>query len=152
MSEDTKTNTGTPEEQAAHAAPLNLAQWAAMRYSQHVLPSGLGVKLRKMTILDLAASGNLPDGLTATVMGMFDSDAATPADANKVAQDVASKDLTGIMQMFTEVARACIVEPPTTTGITSAEELNPSDLTWEDKSYIFNYANEGLADLKPFRQ
>ena len=119
---------------------IDLQAWLAERYEDDVLPSGLRVKLRKVSLMDLASEGGIPEPLVAMISG----------EAKKI--ELAGDQLSEIMQVFEATARACIVEPEIIDGYSADGKLGVRDLPYPDKEYIFNRANEGVMSLANFRE
>lgn len=113
---------------------MNLAEWKAKQQAgeEGVLPSGLDVVLKKVSIVDLAASGQIPQTLAVKLNGIM--------KGGEVAVDLTQ--MAEYASMIEVVARACIVEPA---------ELDVKELPFEDKLAVFNWANEGVSQLNGFR-
>lgn len=114
---------------------MNLAEWRAAQQSgeEGVLPSGLDVVLKKVSIVDLAASGQIPQTLAVKLNGIMKGGEVASVDLSQMAE---------YASMVEVVAKACIVEPA---------ELDVKELPFEDKLAVFNWANEGVSQLNSFR-
>ena len=114
---------------------MNLEQWRATKPGGEAftLPSGLDVRLKKVALLDLVQSGQIPNDLRAPVGEIL---------KRKTDQAVDITDLEKMGPVLDAVAQACIVEPA---------GLAASELGAADKQAIFNWANTAAAALKPFR-
>lgn len=114
---------------------MNLAEWRAVREGgeEGVLPSGLAVRLRRVSVLDLAQSGRIPQTLTPKVNGLMKNPDRT----------MGLDELSELGEVVDLVAAACLVEPA---GLTVAE------LPWADRLAIYLWANEATGRLEMFRQ
>jgi hypothetical protein len=128
------------KEEKPAVAGFDLQEWLAKRYVDDVLPSGLKVKLRKVSLMDLATEGGIPEPLVAMISGK----------AKKI--ELAGDQLAEVMQVFEATARACIVEPEVIDGYSADGKLGVKDLPYTDKEFIFNKANEGVMSLANFRE
>jgi len=102
-------------------------------------PSGLVVRLRRVSLLDMAALGEIPTPLVAAVDAVFDS---------------RSRDLTVEMAgQFTEVVdllvRAAMVDPPVADRADEGH-LAVSELPMKDRVAIYNWC-QMHEPLRPFR-
>lgn len=113
---------------------MNLAEWRAKQQGgeEGVLPSGLDVILKKVSIVDLVAGGQIPQTLSVKLNGIMKGGEVS-VDLTQMAE---------YAEMIDIVAKACIVQP---VGLEMAE------LPFEDKLAIFNWANEGVSQLQSFR-
>ncbi len=113
---------------------MNLAEWRAKQLGGEdgVLPSGLDVKLKKASIVDLVTGGQIPQTLAVKLNGIMQG-GEVKVDLTQMAE---------YAEMLDIVAGACIVEP---VGLSMVE------LPFEDKLAIFNWANEGVSQMQSFR-
>jgi len=114
---------------------MNLEEWRAARAEgeEAELPSGLTVKLRKVSVMDLAKQGKIPT----TLQPQFDKFAKQQQAKMTLA------DLKEFAPMVELVCRACIVEP---------EGLDVAELPFTDQIAVFGWANEGANQLQIFRK
>lgn len=114
---------------------MNLAEWRAVREGGEdaVLPSGLEVRLRRVSMLDLAQAGKIPQTLAPKVDGLM----RNPNQAMGLAE------LGELGEVVDLVAAACLAGPE---GLTAAE------LPWADRLAIYLWANEATGRLQTFRQ
>jgi len=113
---------------------MKLSEWRQKQAGEeYTLPSGLDVKLRRVSMLDLAQRGEIPETIR-------------PAVDEFVARGKDNRVGVAEIQQFGEVvdlvARACLVEPA---------ELDISELPFSDRQAIFAWANEQAASLARFR-
>jgi virulence-associated protein VagC len=106
---------------------MNLAEWRARQAGEeYTLPSGLDVKLKQVSLVDLAQGGRIPQTLRAPVdeiMKMREGDRLTVEDLQKFAAVV---DLVA--------------------------ELDITELPFGDRQSIFSWANAQADALMPFRR
>lgn len=114
---------------------MNLAEWRAVREGgeEGVLPSGLEVRLRRVSVLDLAQSGRVPQTLRPKMNEMMKNpNQATGLD-----------ELGELSEVVDLVVGACLAGP---------EGLTVAELPWADKMAIYLWANEASGRLEMFRQ
>ena len=114
---------------------MKLEQWRASRQEGEafVLPSGLEVRLKKVSMLDLVHGGQIPSDLRAPVAEVTKRRPDQPVDL---------ADLEKFGPVLDLVAQACIVQP---------QGLDLAELPTTDKQEIFNWANTAAGKLRPFR-
>lgn len=124
-------------------AGLDLAAWrAAQQEGEHVvLPSGLGVYLKRVGLMDLAERGEIPAPMVALVEGLL-SQKGGPRLSLKDFQEYA-----GIVNL---VVMACALTPAVAEE-PGPEVLGVQELPMVDRISIFNWANLTAAPLRPFR-
>jgi len=120
---------------------MNLSEWREkQKGEQHELPSGLVVRLRRVQLLDLVSQGQVPAPLFAA--------------ANEILNQPETTLTVEIYEKFSAVikliARACIVEPPITDEPGEAS-LGIDELPAADLMAIYNWANQVLVAVRPFR-
>ncbi len=122
---------------------MNVAQWRASQRAELTLPSGLTVRLKKKTLITLAAEGQIPDTLSNLVDDM-QARKTTKVELSEFPQFAPLVDI---------VVRVCLVEPKLV--LSEAEEddehITLESLDFEDRMEIFNWANRGAKKLAPFR-
>lgn len=104
------------------------------------LPSGLEVRLRRVSLLDLAEQGQIPAPLAGMVQEVMDSKEhqLQLADFGKFA---------GVINL---VVRATVIEPAI--GVTATDEqLGVTELPMSDRLEVFNWSSGGSKTLEPFR-
>lgn len=120
---------------------MNLLEWRAQQAQGEafVLPSGLVVRLRRVSLLDLMIQGQVP----APLVGMVETitaQASTRLTADQYAQFAEAINL---------VLRAAMIDPPV------ADEpgdgaLGVNELAMADKLTVFNWVHEPAEGLRPF--
>jgi hypothetical protein len=129
------------KEENPKAPEMTLEQWRQSRLVEAVLPSGLPVVLRRISLMDLMGQGEIPD----TLMGFVEL--ALKGNAGKL--DVEAKHLPAVSQAMADFAQAALVRPsvgdqPSDTTITIDE------LDFGDREFIFNLLNEDIRRVSPF--
>lgn len=109
------------------------------------LPSGATFRLRRLHVFQLVKQGAIPDPLSAKVMGMIDAEATADAIKDKL-------DPEEITKLLDLVTCACALEPAITGKPSSPDELDVSEVAFEDKLFIWQWAQGGSADLNFFRE
>lgn len=114
---------------------MNLQEWRAKQQSGEAftLPSGLEVRLRKVGMLDLAAQGKIPATLAPQINEMMKSGGVVSSDLEQLAR---------FSELLNIVCMACLAAP---------EGLDATELPYEDRLAIFNWASAVSAKLSPFR-
>jgi len=114
---------------------MNLQEWRAKQQSGEAftLPSGLEVRVRKVGMLDLAAQGKVPATLAPQINEMMKSGGVVSSDLEQLAR---------FAELLNIVCMACLAAP---------EGLDATELPYEDKLAIFNWASAVSAKLSPFR-
>lgn len=113
---------------------MNLDEWRKLRTQGEAatLPSGLEVQLRKVSVVDLAQSGQIPATLRPVVNELITKPPTAPS----------LDDLGEFGAVVDVVAQACLVGP---------EGLEVAELPWADRLAIYLWANEVAGKLEPFR-
>jgi hypothetical protein len=129
--------------QSVQAKRFNLAEWRVSMARPHdlVLPSGLEVKVRDISLVDLLLAGEIPNTLESF------GDIPDVTKPNEISREQIEKS-SDIMNM---VVTAVLLEPkvgdtPDETHVTLAE------LRFADKNYILEYVNRDANAVRPFRE
>jgi hypothetical protein len=130
------------KEETTKAPEMTLEQWRQSRLLETVLPSGLPVVLRRISIMDLMGQGEIPD----TLMGFVE----LSLNSKKEGVTVKAEHLPAVSQAMAVFAQAALVRPgvgdqPSDTTITIDE------LDYGDREFIFDLLNEGIREVTPFR-
>lgn len=114
---------------------MNLQEWRARQAGGEAftLPSGLDVRLKRVSLVDLVHGGQIPQTLRAPVAEMT---------KRRPDQTVSLDDLEKYIPVLDLLAIACIVEPV---------GLDVAELPHADKEAIFRWANTAAQALQPFR-
>jgi hypothetical protein len=115
---------------------MDLQAWR--KGEEFKLPSGLVVWMKRATLLDLVARGQIPVALTAQTEELLN------AGALKVEN---FKEFAPILDLL---ARACITEPPITDAPGDGS-IGIDELSSDDKLAIFGWASAEAAPLQKFR-
>lgn len=116
---------------------MNVDEWRKLREQGEdaTLPSGLTVQLRQVSMLDLASKGEIPQTLKPQIDALMQGG----GKLDKMTLDGVNK-FVGVIDL---VVGACLAGP---------DGLKVSELTYQDKIAIFNWANEMSGKLQPFRR
>ncbi len=128
---------------------MNVQEWRAQRKRTEMpLPeSDLTVTLRKVSLLSLAANGQIPQTLAAAADQLLSDKGA----------DISLAELRSSAEVINLVVKACVIDPPLVDTEEEATQ-NPDavwigELAFEDRIAIFQWANAKaqVQALKPFR-
>jgi hypothetical protein len=118
-----------------------LAAWRAGRTETLILPSGLTVTVRRVTLLDLASSGQVPMPLMGMVDRLINEGRAADLDMAQLPQFIGLIDATITL---------ALIDPPVADA-PDDEHLGINELPTMDKIAIFNWLNAPAEQLAPFR-
>lgn len=115
---------------------LTLDEWRKLRNEgeEASLPSGLIVRLRRVSTMDLAERGDIPAPLQTQLEEMI-----SRQNFNRITL-AEFKEFSGIINV---VVDACLAGP---------EGLEADELNYQDRLAIFQWANEVGGKLQTFRQ
>jgi len=120
---------------------MDLREWREKRKGEkRVLPSGLVVTVRRCDLLDLAAQGQIP----APLMVMVGSLVTT-------GMIVSIENFNEYASVVNLLVRACVIDPPVAEE-PDDEHVGINELPMKDRVAVYNWANEGVAVLAPFRE
>lgn len=113
---------------------MNLSEWRALRQGteEALLPSGLTVALRRVTVFDLAEQGKIPQ----TLMPQLDMFIKGGSKMNSLEM------ITGLGELITLVCKAALAGP---------EGLEAAELPFTDRLAIFTWLNEDASKVQSFR-
>lgn len=114
---------------------LSLEEWRRQREEgeQARLPSRLVVQLRRVSMIDLAERGQIPTTLQPKLNALIRRGRKMQMDLDKL------KEFIDVVNL---VCDACIVGP---------QGLKVTELPYEDRIAVFNWANQFSGQLQPFR-
>lgn len=113
---------------------MDLSEWRKAREGEpFTLPTGLEVKLRRCQLLDLAEQGRIP----APLIGLANAALASSGMALTV------KDFREYAPLINVIVQACVAAP---------EGLRAEELPAADRIAIYNWANEVIVAVQPFRE
>ncbi len=126
---------------------MNLAEWREQQVEAATLPSGLEMSLKRVSLTDLVMNGEIPN----TLISVFE-EAQQEGDFNpdEFMKSFDFADFSKFTDVYNVVVKACAVEPPVLDE-PSDEALGIKEISYEDKKFIFDWANKGVAQLKKFR-
>jgi hypothetical protein len=116
---------------------MQLEEWRALRTQGEAatLPSELEVRLKRVSAFDLAAQGRIPQELHPQLNRLIGQGAGA-------GKNVTIEEFAEFAELINVVCAACIVAP---------EDLDVTELTYNDRLSVFMWANEVSGKLKPFR-
>lgn len=117
-----------------------MAQGEVVNLPPAINGTPLTVRLRRPSLLKLAKNGNIPNRLLRTANMLFGGNVNTELDAD----DTFMKDLCEVLYILAE---ASLIEPSWSTLEKAKYELTDQQLM-----AIFNYTQEGVESLEPFRE
>lgn len=123
-------------------------EWRALRQEGVLieLPSGMTARLRPVSLIDLWAAGQIPDGLTTLV-----SELLTKGQVTEMVE-AGQKSLDALVKLYTIVAKSAFLTPAVVDKARdNAEEIEIGDLTTEDREFVLRFANSPSAELRSFR-
>jgi hypothetical protein len=105
------------------------------------LPSGLEVRVKRVSLLGLALDGQIPQTLHPLTDDLL---------SNGANVQIKISDLQLYGDLIAAVVKACVMDPPI------ADESDEThfavrDMEPEDRTFIFNWANSGTKQVSPFR-
>ena len=121
-------------------ANVKLAQWRAGRTEELTLPSGLTITVKRIGLLDLVGSGELPKPLLGMVDQVMRAGGVVTVEAAELAQ---------YLTLITAAVRLAIIDPPVA-DVGDDEHLGIDELTADDKLAIFNWMNAPAKAVTPF--
>lgn len=136
--------------------PTSAKAWKTALYTTVELPSGNIIKLKKLGMQSLLASGVIPNSLLGIIQsaltkgrGMEDAALAEMAKDPKQLQDM--------MNMMDRLIVAVAVEPriyavPKNSEERDDELIYSDEVNEVDKSFIFQLVSGGTSDLEEFRK
>lgn len=118
-----------------------LAEWRAGQRETLVLPSGLSMTVRRVSLLDLAAAGQVP----APLMGMVER---LIGEGQRSELELAT--LPQFVGLIDAVIMLAAVDPPLAAE-PDEDHIGVHELPTLDKVAVFNWLNAPAAALAPFR-
>jgi hypothetical protein len=127
---------------------VNLAVWRARRGAgeQFITPSGLEMRLRRVSLLDLAERGKIP----APLAGMVETMLATQQSSLSIQQFGEFASVINLVVMASAVEPAVVLGPDD--HALQEGQIRIGELPMSDRLAIFNWANEVSMKLQPFRE
>lgn len=133
----------------ANDVNAKLAAFRASLLHETVLPvSKLEVTLKKVSLTDLLMSGNIPDTLSGLVQQLLKG-GGKAVDTGKIFSSL--DDMNSVLGMFNLITKLCVISPPVADE-PDDDHLGIGELPFEDKQFIFEWANGGANALISFRQ
>ena len=127
------------------AKATRLAAWRQRQMQELTLPSGLKVKLRKITMTDMMLTGKLPNSIVHL------ADAASKNGARALDLEAVAKNAAEFTELLDLLVRQALVEPAL--GETADDEhVTLAEISSDDKMAIFEFLNGGAGESRPFRE
>lgn len=126
--------------QSQRSKYMNLSDWRQSRTETMTLPGGLEVTVKRVSIIDLIASGQVPNTL------LHEVEALGRGGSTEINLEEMPKYATAINL----IVKACLVTPPVADE-PDAEHLGVNELPLEDRMVIFEWAQADTKKLQPFR-
>ncbi|MCE5270816.1 hypothetical protein LLH00_05980 [bacterium] len=131
------------------------AEWT--RKNQQIktveLPSGAVVKVKVMSLFDLASTGHIPMSLVGEVLKSANTflQPVDPKDVNFAWARVTEKQIEDMLTLFRKTAVAAVVEPRLSFQPVGEEAGDVTLIDFEDLAVIFRAAvKEGAIEMLPF--
>jgi len=118
------------------------------------LPSGAVVKVKVMSLFDLAAIGHIPMALVGEVLKSADAflRPVDPKDMEFEWAKVTEKQIENMLTLFRKAAVAAVVEPKLSFEPENEDAADVMLIDFEDLAEIFSQSvKEGAAEMLPFR-
>lgn len=106
------------------------------------LPSGLEVRVKKVTLMDLALNGEIPQ----TLHPLTDELLTTGKEVQ-----IHAADLVKYGELVGAVVKACLLEPALADE-SDETHISLKDMEGDDKLELFRWANRGASQLEKFRK
>lgn len=117
-------------------------QWRKNLTTKVTLPSGNVAALKPVNLMDLVRQGDVPDTLSGLIVDLLD---------NAKPQSMSLEDLRQYGDVIDLVCKACFVDPALA-DVASETALGVDEVSFADKMTVFQWANAGATELRPFRE
>jgi hypothetical protein len=119
---------------------LDLAAWREKQNQgeEAILPSGLKIRLKRVSLLDLASRGKIPTPLLTHATWILNG------------KEVKAEQAKDHGETLNQVFMACVVDPPVAEK-PSDTHVGVEEFSIEDKIAVFKWSSEGTTTLAPFR-
>jgi len=149
--------TASPKKSTAPKKPTSVAAWKKNAAEPVELPSGNYMRVRRMSMSTLMATGKMPNSLTAIVKKAVDKGTGVMGVESEMADLIGDeKQLREMAQFLDTLVTMVAVDPPVSpTPETEADRqddvLYADEIEEEDKSFIFQLVTGGTTDVEQFR-
>ncbi len=130
---------------AQNAKQINLAEWRASQLHELLLPSGLTITLKDITMTELMLSGQLPGSILA-VAEEVKANGQQSIDLKQIAKNGAE-----FGAMLNMIVKLSLIWPKLG-DVPDDETATLDDFSGDDKMAIFNFINREVEQLKSFRE
>lgn len=123
---------------------MNYAEYRKQRLDGEALtlPSGLQVRVKKVSLLDLAFNGEIPQTLNPLTDDLLDRGREIK---------VTAADLVKYGEIVGLIAKACLIDPPVADE-SDETHIALKDMDADDKLELFQWANRGASQMEKFRK
>jgi hypothetical protein len=133
--------------QSEDAKRAALAEWRAKRLHEEILPSGLPVVLRDVDLASIFVDGNIPN----TMIDLVTSPEIEGLSNEEVGKKFLTEDSTNFNTLLRTLTTAAMVEPAIAEH-GDETHIEYSELSFDDKMFIFNFVNRDANTVRPFRE
>jgi hypothetical protein len=133
--------------QSQRAKRSSVAEWRASRLHEETLPSGLPVVLRDVDLASIFVDGDIPN----TMIDLITSPELEGMSNEEVGKKFISEDSSNFNTLLKALAKAALAEPQIGETADNTHILY-SELSFEDKMFIFNFTNRDANAVRPFRE
>lgn len=138
--------------------PTSARAWKATASVPVELPSGNYIRIRRMSMATLLATGKLPNSLTGIIRQAIDKGTGMVGVEDKMAELMGNeKQLAEMARFMDELITLVSIEPkvhlpPKDDDDRDDDTLYTDEVDEADKSFLFQLVTGGTSDLEQFRQ
>jgi hypothetical protein len=132
--------------QAQQARAQNLKRWREQRLHEETLPSGLEVLLRDVDLASVAIEGNISN----TLIDLIISEDFQKLSEEEAGKQVMSGNMTDFNALLMQLIKASLVDP-LIGDVPDNKHILYSELTFDDRIYIFNFLSRDAQKVRSFR-
>lgn len=124
----------------------NLRKWREQRLHEETLPSGLQVILRDVDLAGVMLEGSISN----TLIDLISSEEFQKLSSEEAGKRVMGNDAQGFNVMLKKLIEAAFVEP-VIGDVADDKHILYSELTLDDKLFIFTFLNRDAQAVRSFR-
>lgn len=124
----------------------NLRKWREQRLHEETLPSGLQVILRDVDLAGVMLEGSISN----TLIDLISSEEFQSLSSEEAGKRVMGNDAQGFNVMLKKLIEAAFVEP-VIGDVADDKHLLYSELSLDDKLFVFSFLNRDAAAVRSFR-
>lgn len=138
--------------------PTTARQWKKASAEPVEMPSGNFIRIRRMSMSTLIATGKMPNALLGIVQSAVDKGTGMAGVEGKLTEQLSNeKTMTEWAQFMDDLIVMVAVEPavapaPENESDRDEDTLYADEVDEQDKSYIFALVTGGTTDLESFRR